>query len=85
MTIKEIIEKHLRDNGFDGLFNADGECGCELDDLVPCGGECGLLECEPGYKRKPAGGEDPDREFFIGPDKPGAEPSAAQPPTMTET
>ena len=49
MTVKEIVEKYLKDNGYTGLVNSDGECGCEIDDLFPCGElypEC----CEPGYK-----------------------------------
>lgn len=46
MTVKEMIEKYLRDNGFDGLCNDD--CGCPLDDLMPC---CDSIEgCVPGYK-----------------------------------
>ena len=35
MNVKEIVEKYLRDNGHDGL--AVNECGCGLDDLMPCG------------------------------------------------
>lgn len=56
MTCKKIIEKYLRDNKFDGLYN-DDECGCNLDDFMPCGGGT-ILECKPGY----ADGD------FIGPD-----------------
>ena len=48
MTAKEIIEKHLRDNGFDGLTDGD-ECSCLLDDLIPCETEWSA-HCEPGYK-----------------------------------
>lgn len=33
MNVRQIIEKFLCENGHDGLFNADGECGCELSDL----------------------------------------------------
>lgn len=46
MTIKEIVEKYLFDNGFDGLTNCDG-CGCLLYDLMPCDGSC--EQCQPGY------------------------------------
>ena len=42
LTCKEIIEKYLCDNGFDGL--AGYECGCGLDDLMP--GEC-TCNCVP--------------------------------------
>lgn len=45
-TVKGIIEKYLRDNGYDGLCG--NECGCGLDDLAPC---CdNPLECIPAYK-----------------------------------
>jgi hypothetical protein len=45
MTVKQIIEQYLRDNGFDGL--AGDECGCMLRDLMPC--ECADFErCVPG-------------------------------------
>ncbi|MDP2365057.1 MAG: hypothetical protein Q8M94_14970 [Ignavibacteria bacterium] len=53
MTVKEIIEKYLRENGYDGLFYE--ECFCEIDDLFPCdedGINCELgIDCEPGYKQ----------------------------------
>lgn len=50
MTVKEIIEKYLKDNGFDGLYNPEDKegCGCELGDLCPCEEDFG--ECKPGYK-----------------------------------
>ena len=43
MNIHEIVIAHLRAIGADGLAIED--CGCGLDDLLPCGG----LEffCEP--------------------------------------
>jgi hypothetical protein len=49
MNVKEIIVDYLKKNGFEGLYNADGECGCLLEDLMPCGE--GGDYCEPGYKR----------------------------------
>jgi hypothetical protein len=48
MTCKEIIEKYLTDNGFDGL--AGDECGCPIGDLTPCEIPCG--DCVPGYEYK---------------------------------
>jgi hypothetical protein len=47
MTVKEIIEKYLRDNGYDGLCGED--CGCGLDDFTPCM-EPIPSECVPGYR-----------------------------------
>lgn len=46
-TIEEV-KADLIANGFQGLVAEGAECGCELDDLVPCGGDCS--QCIPGYK-----------------------------------
>lgn len=48
MDVKDIIIKFLEENGYDGLFNSDGECACEISDLIPCCEACD--QCEPGYK-----------------------------------
>ena len=49
MKARDLLSKSLGDQGFDGLFNGDGECGCEISDLAPC--EClNLDECEPGHR-----------------------------------
>jgi hypothetical protein len=56
MTVKEIIEKHLTDGGFDGLVHLDTECGCHMGD---CGlALCGHFEtgCQPAYKHEEEGG-----------------------------
>lgn len=47
-TVIEIVKAHLEANGFDGLVQTDGACGCLLDDLQPCCGDFGT--CEPGYR-----------------------------------
>jgi len=52
MTIREIITEHLKANGFDGLCNPYGDCGCLLGDLMPCD-EPDVDECQPGYKGPP--------------------------------
>jgi len=44
----EIVKAHLVANGFDGLVHVDAECGCLLEDLQPCGEDCG--GCEPAYR-----------------------------------
>lgn len=36
ITLKEIVEKYLKDNNFDGLYSGDG-CECEIGSLFPCG------------------------------------------------
>ena len=48
MNVREILEKHLRENGFDGLVEEDGQCACEIGELVPC--ESDFTACKPGYK-----------------------------------
>ena len=47
-TVKQMVMASLKCGGYDGLFHPDGECGCELSDLAPCG-EIGL-DCTAGYK-----------------------------------
>lgn len=56
MTCKEIIEKYLGDNGFDGLVHLDTECGCHMGDLglFLCDGPCS--DCEPAYKHEDESG-----------------------------
>ena len=51
MNVKEIIIKHLKDNGFDGLCNPEAPCGCGIDDLAPCG-DLDFIDCQPAYKVK---------------------------------
>ena len=51
MTVMGIITKHLKENGFDGLHHENNECGCRLNDLMPCDSE-DFANCEPGYLRK---------------------------------
>jgi len=48
MNAKEIIEEYLNANGYNGLCDPDGECGCAVNDLCPCDN---LLDCVPAYKR----------------------------------
>jgi len=47
MNVQEIIIDWLTSHGYDGLYNADGQCACKLGDLMPCG-EPGI-DCAPGY------------------------------------
>jgi hypothetical protein len=66
MNCLEIIKRFLKNNGFDGLVN-DGECGCELSDLVPCDDDFSL--CLPGYKVIPPDDVDTEMDYFICTDK----------------
>ena len=53
MTCKKIIEKYLKDNGFDGLVHLESECGCHMGDegLFLCENYA-QNDCEPAYKHK---------------------------------
>ena len=64
--VSQIIEKWLKENGYDGLWSE--ECGCEIGALCPCCCSESVLSCEPGYKR-PCPKECGDHDFHIGPDK----------------
>jgi len=46
MEVLDIIKDWLKEHGCDGLCGE--ECGCLLDDLMPCGE--GSTECQAGYK-----------------------------------
>jgi hypothetical protein len=70
MTVKDMIERALREGGFDGLYNGAGQCGCLLGDLAPC--EWENFDCAAGYRIPcsepcPADGDCP---WHIGPEKP---------------
>lgn len=48
IPVQEIVSRHLKMHGFDGLYATDGDdCGCFLGDLAPC--ECFGPGCVPGY------------------------------------
>ena len=61
-TVKSIIIEYLREHGFDGLWSADGECGCRLGDLWPCEGD---VSCRPGYE-SPCDCGHGEHDFHIG-------------------
>ena len=69
MTVKEIVEKYLKDNKYDGLY-AESTCACVITDLMPCCDAC--FSCEPGYLQERQGESDclPEHDFYIGPEKP---------------
>lgn len=58
MNIKEMIKDYLKAHGFDGLYNAEMECGCPLNDLISCEYP-ELYECKAGVKKMV---ENPDNE-----------------------
>lgn len=51
MTVRDIVQKYLKDNGFDGLARDSCEpCGCPANDMCLCDSSC--LECEPAHCRR---------------------------------
>ncbi len=56
MTVKEIVAKWLKENGYDGLCDYGEGCVCYLNDFMPCSdalNPCYCLdECQP-FKYKP--------------------------------
>jgi len=50
--VAHVVELWLRANGYDGLYNTEGECACELTDINPCGEICDLC-CAGHYKDVP--------------------------------
>lgn len=69
MDVKTITLEYLRANRFDGLHCED-VCACKLDDLFPCCGVAGGLDCEPGYLQPQADADAVGCEFLISPGKP---------------
>jgi hypothetical protein len=61
MTAKTILAQWLRDHGYDGLCYADCECGCGVDDLMPCGETC--EQCTPAFKAMQENGI--DEMYFV--------------------
>lgn len=68
MTVKEILMAYLKKNEFDGLVHAGTECGCDLEDFMPCDEICG--SCEPGYKHKCPEGHEADWIISISKENP---------------
>lgn len=64
LTVRTILAEWLKANGYDGLCNPWAECGCEVDDLMPCGGE-GCDGCVAGYRIECPGGECDCGSFHI--------------------
>jgi hypothetical protein len=65
-NVSDIVRRWLQANGYDGLFS-EWECGCKLDDLMPCGDlysdcEAGYIAPCPGPEECPNGG---DCDFHI--------------------
>jgi hypothetical protein len=55
MTAQAILIEWLEAHGCDGLcyMRQNGECGCGLDDLMPCMDSNNISECVPARKCEP--------------------------------
>lgn len=52
MDVLRIVENYLIDNGFDGLYEPEGECACRLSGISGTGiAPCGQIghDCRPGH------------------------------------
>lgn len=78
MNIKEIVLDYLKAHAFEGLCCEEGECGCDLEDLMECGGYEGgpWPSCKPGYKF-PCPEDCGDHPYHIG-EKTGITPPQVQ-------
>ena len=63
--VKDMALSYLRGQGFEGLFNSDIECSCDVNDLMPCGQP--YDNCEAGYRVVDKSG---DYDFLIVREKP---------------
>lgn len=51
MSVGDILRRWLAENGYDGLFNEDGWCGCHASDIGDCPNTCdGMCDCLPAYE-----------------------------------
>ena len=66
--VKSIVTEYLESHGFDGLYNSDGECACDLyGGLFQC--EFTDEYCNAGYYQQ-SNGANGEYDFVIGKDKP---------------
>lgn len=69
MNLKQIVEKYIRENGFDGLYCERWSCDCNLNDLMKC--ELIDEDCQPGYQREANEMEkEAGHDYVITPEKP---------------
>ena len=62
MTISDIVLEYLKSNGYDGLMKED--CGCTINDYMPCGGEY-IDDCETAYAVDVPEGIDSDGDIVL--------------------
>ena len=57
--VRQMVRRELEDGGYDGLYCDRYDCGCTLDDLVPCYQE-DCVNCNAGYYQHH---NDPDANY----------------------
>lgn len=65
MNLFDILKKWLKENDYDGLCLPEEECGCSLDDFMPCGEPS--PRCEAGHRIDAP--KDSGFDYFIYPGK----------------
>ena len=48
MNVRELVKMALVDRGFDGLYNDQIDCACQVGDISP--GDCINKDCHAGYE-----------------------------------
>lgn len=48
LAVWKIVDERLTNDGYDGLYNPDAMCACEVGNLAPCGAISG--DCIAGWK-----------------------------------
>lgn len=51
LNVLEIVTERLTADGYDGLYNPDTGCACEVGHLAPCGEISG--DCIASHRRTP--------------------------------
>ena len=64
MKIKEILIDWLKSHCYEGLCNQEIDCGCGLDDFMPC--DEVDKECEPAMKKIAKEDDDEYGNYKIG-------------------
>jgi len=65
MYALEALRLWLEQNGYDGLVDDGGDCGCELSEFAPCDGEVG--SCVAAHKVPCECGDDCEWHMAPGP------------------
>ena len=47
MNLKEILKSYLEDAEYDGFYNLERNCCCDINDLLWCGASS-VRDCQPG-------------------------------------